>query len=93
MSDISQLLLFGEVLPDGTGGFVVKPRKPLPEVTTKEAARILGVSRAQMWYLRNHHPRAMQILRFRFSSERRGRVLWDVDSLHQFRQMTRELEA
>ena len=71
MSEHPQLLLFADVVPNGNGGFIVQPRKPLgPEITTKQAARILGVCRAQMWYLRNCHPQAQKILKWRFTSEK-----------------------
>ena len=93
MSEHPQLLLFADVVPNGNGGFIVQPRKPLgPEITTKQAARILGVCRAQMWYLRNCHPQAQKILKWRFTSEKGGKILWDTDSVQRFREMTLSID-
>lgn len=88
-----QLLLFADVLPDGAGGFVVKPRKPMVEITTRQAASILGVCRAQMWYLRNCHPQAQRILKWRFTSEKGGKLVWDLESVQQYREMTLGVDA
>jgi len=51
MSD--DLLLRATVLPNGSGGFVVQPGKPLREVGTIQAAKMLGISRTTMWELRH----------------------------------------
>jgi hypothetical protein len=89
-----QLLLFADVVPNGNGGFVVQPRKPLgPEITTKQAARILGVCRAQMWYLRNCHPQAQKILKWRFTSEKAGKILWDAASVQRYRELTLQIDS
>lgn len=86
-----QLLLFADVLPNGQGGFTVRPVKPQQEIRTVDAAKLLGVSRAQMWYLRNQ-PLGQRILRWRFISEKKGKILWDLDSVLAYKEATRSIE-
>lgn len=89
----AQILLFAtEVVRQGDGRFVVTPRKPAgPEIPTREAARILGVSRAQMWYIRNT-PLGQRHLRWRFISDKRGKILWDSASLLAYKVATEQIE-
>lgn len=79
-----QLLLFADVLPNGSGGFTVRPHKPEEEVSTAQAAKILGVSRAQMFYLRDN-PVASKILQWRFTTPGNGgsgkKIRWKSASL------------
>jgi len=72
------------VVPRGDGSFVVSPGKPRVEVGTIAAAKMLGVGRATMAALRED-PRAMKILRCRFTTPSCKILRWDVASLHAFK--------
>lgn len=86
-----QLLLFADVLPNGQGGFTVRPLKPQQEIGTAAAAKLLGVCRAQMWYLRNQ-PMGQKILKWRFTSEKKGKILWDLESVIAYKEATKSIE-
>lgn len=78
-----QLPLFADWTPNGNGGFVAVPRKPMEEVSTSQAAKLLGVSRAQMFYLRED-PVASKILEWRFTTPGSGpgkKIRWKSASL------------
>lgn len=87
----AQIPVLASVLPDGNGGFIVKPQKPAAEITTEQARKILGVCRAQMWYLRNQ-PMGQKILKWRFTSEKRGKILWDAASVLAYKEATKGIE-
>ncbi len=84
-------MLFAQVLPNGNGGYTVIPKKPLREVSAAGAARILGCSRAHVANLVNH-PAASSILRWRWTSEKHGKRLFDLDSVLEYRAATRDPE-
>lgn len=86
-----QIPVLASVLPDGNGGFIVKPQKPTTEITTEQARRILGVCRAQMWYLRNQKM-GQKILKWRFTSEKKGKILWDAASVLAYKEATKAIE-
>lgn len=80
------------ITPRGDGTFIVSPGKPSArEIPTREAARILGVCRAQIWYIRNQ-TLGRKLLRWRFTSELKGKILWELDSVIAYRDATRSLE-
>jgi hypothetical protein len=86
-----QMVLFADLLPNGCGGFTVAPRKPSGEVNTAQAAKILGVSRTQMFYLRDN-PIAGKILKWRFTTPGCGRgknIRWDTSSLLEYLEASR----
>ncbi len=89
----AQILLFAtDVARQVDGRIVLTPRRPAaPEIPTVEAARILGVSRAQMWYIRNT-PLGQRHLRWRFISDKKGKILWDTSSVLAYREATTALE-
>lgn len=86
-----QLLLFADVTPNGVGGFTVRPLKPTQEIGTAAAARLLGVCRAQMWYLRNQ-PLGQKILKWRFISEKKGKILWELESVIAYKEATKSIQ-
>jgi hypothetical protein len=90
-SDPRQVLMFGEVMSNGLGGFTVIPKKPVAEVDTKAAARMLGMNKATLNRLVDD-PEAARILKWRWISEKRSKRLWDVDSLLAFRKATMDPE-
>jgi hypothetical protein len=86
-----QTLLFADVARQGDGRFLVTARKPASEVSTAEAARLLGVCRATMWYIRNT-ALGQQHLRWRFITSKKGKILWETDSVIAYRAATQLLE-
>lgn len=90
-SDIFQLLLFGEARPDGNGKFVFTPRHPVAEITAKQAAKLLSISPQMVNKLVNQ-PEAAKILVWRWSSERRGKRLFDSASVIAYREATKDPE-
>ena len=74
-------MLFADSIPDGRGGFSVKPKKPVREVAPKDAARVIGVS---MRLLRTIAAES-SIIKWRWSSPRRGKRIFDLDSLLKYR--------
>lgn len=91
MTQADQLLLFATVVPDGAGGYRIHPGKPRREMTTREAAKVLGVARSTMWELRNH-PEAGKILKWRFTTPARRRVLFETDSVFAYLRFTQTIE-
>jgi hypothetical protein len=86
-NDPRQVLMFGEVMSNGLGGFTVIPKKPVAEVDSNAAAKMLGVSKTTLHSLVDDRE-AAGILRWRWISEKRGKRLWDVESLRAYREAT-----
>ena len=89
---VAQTVLMADVLPSGNGGFVVRPVKPVQEIGTADACKILGVCRATMWALRND-PVAGKILKWRFTTPSQRRVMFDLGSVLAYLEFTRTLEG
>jgi hypothetical protein len=85
------MLLFADVVSNGNGGFTVTPRKPLHEIDSRQAAKILGVSRAHMANIVNH-PMGQKILRWRWISEKHGKRLFEYESVLEYREATKDPE-
>lgn len=86
------MLFSSDITPNGIGGFTVTPRKVVgEEIGTRQAAKILGVCRAQMWYLRNQRL-GQQILKWRFISEKKGKILWELASVIAYKEATKAIE-
>ena len=83
--------MFGEVMPNGLGSFTIVPKKPVVEVDSNAAAKMLGIHKSTLNDLVNH-PEAAKILRWRWISEKRGKRLWDVESLQAYRRATENPE-
>jgi hypothetical protein len=86
-----QMLLFADIVPNGSGGFVITPRKPVQEITSKEAARILGVAHSHMSNIVNM-PKAQKILIWRWTSEAHGKRLFDLQSVLAYRALLQDGE-
>lgn len=89
-----QLLLWADILPNGNGGFTVVPQKPVQtvqEIGTTRAAQLLGVCRAQMWYIRNQ-PLGQKLLKWRFTSEGKGKIAWELPSVLAYKEATKSIE-
>lgn len=81
------------VTPRGDGTFIVAPGKPLvgvEEIGTQAAADLLRVCRAQMWYIRNT-PLGSEHLRWRFISDKKGKILWQKPSVLAYKEATENL--
>lgn len=79
------------ITPMGDGSYRVAPGRPEPvdvEISTREAADILEVSRAQMFYLRESKL-GQQHLRWRFTTELRGKIVWQKQSVLAYKEATR----
>jgi len=92
MTDNPQLLLFADLLPNGNGGFTVRPRKPLQEIGTIDAARMLGVSRTTLWELRNDEA-ASKVLKWRFTTPSQRIVKFETASVLAYLEYTKTLEG
>ena len=79
------------MLPSGDGGFVIKPGKPVGECPSRQAAAILGISRSSLSPLVNQ-PLAAKIIRWRWTSPRQGKRMFDMGSLQRYREATRDPE-
>ena len=86
-----QMVLWADVVPNGNGGFTVVPRKPLREIDSAQAAQILGIHRSSLSHIVNQ-PRAQEILRWRWSSEKRGKRLFEYESVIEYREATKDPE-
>jgi hypothetical protein len=90
-NDPAQTLLFADVTANGLGGFTITPRKPVNEITSKQAAKILSVSRANLNYMLDQ-PQAQRILRWRWLSEKKGKRVFELESVIAYRDATRDPE-
>lgn len=80
-----------EIIPNGLGAFTLSPKKPELEIGTRKAAKMLGISRSQMNALADDAV-AMRILRWRWTTPRQGKRLWDSQSVAAYKEATRDPE-
>lgn len=90
-NDPGQMLLFADVVSNGNGGFTVTPKKPLMEIEARQVAKILGLSQRQVANIVNH-PEGGRILRWRWSSEKQGKRLFEYESVMEYREATKDPE-
>ena len=83
--------MFGDVLSNGNGGFIVQPRKPVMEVGPAQAAKILGVAHSSISNLLDR-PMGQKLIKWRWSSEACGKRLFDASSLAAYREAMRLVE-
>ncbi len=57
---------------------------PLLEISTSKASRLLNISPTTLREAR-WSQNAGKLLRWRFSSDKKGKILWEVASLHAYR--------
>lgn len=100
----ASLILFADAYPDGNGGFQIIPRPPrslvmskrggqlVQEVGSIDACKILGIGRACIHSLINDDPVGKRMIKYRFTSKRRGKRVFDVASLLAYREWTKTLE-
>lgn len=70
------------VTPRGDGSFVVTPGRPVMEVSTPEALKILNIRGRSTLYGLRDHPKWGKILKWRFTTPSQKLIVWDVESLH-----------
>ena len=79
------------ILPDGNGRFIVTPSKPRLECSTADAAKILGVHRSSLSNIVNY-PLAQKLLKWRWTSEKRGKRIFDLASVVAYKDATEDPE-
>lgn len=88
--DPNQMMLFADVTPNGSGGFVVTPRKPSCEISSAAAAKLLCVSRSNLCLIVNQ-PLGQKHLVWRWLTERKGKRMFDLESVLRYRQALKDL--
>jgi len=81
-----QILLFGEILSTGGGTFLVKATRPVEEVSTKEAARMIGMSPSYLNQLIDEGHPSVKLLVWRWISPKQGKRMIEVASIHRYRE-------
>jgi hypothetical protein len=84
-------MLFADVIPNGHGGFTVVPKKPSIEISSKQAAKILNMARSSLSNLLNQ-PKAMEIIKWRWLSEKKGKRVFELESVIAYREATKDSE-
>jgi hypothetical protein len=88
--DPSQTMLFADVFQNGNG-FTIVPRKPTTEIDSNQAATVLGCARSTLNTLINSQ-KGQKYLRWRWMTERKGKRLFELDSVLAYREALRELD-
>lgn len=88
--DPSQILLFADVVKNAAGGFNIIPRKPLHEVSSRKAAELLNVCRASLSLIVNSEL-GQKHLRWRWLTEKRGKRVFEFESVIEYREATKDL--
>jgi len=87
----AQILMFADVVADGTGGYRLRPCRPTQEITTREAAAMLSFSPRSM-SLVIETPLGQKHLRWRWLTDRKGKRVWDRQSVLEYREATRGVQ-
>lgn len=95
-----RMLLVADVIPNGIGQYIVTPRPPkgiqvgadglTQWVPTVVARKILGLGAAMMWHIRQE-ALGKKHLRWRFISQSKRKILWDVESLFAYKAALQEI--
>jgi hypothetical protein len=86
-----QTLLLTDAVPNGLGGFSLKPKRPLREIDSKTTALILGISRSSLTNLVNQKL-AKKILVWRWTSPARGKRVFELGSVVEYRKASLDPE-
>jgi hypothetical protein len=86
-----QMLMFAEVLPNGSGGFTIVPKKPVAEISSAQAARMLQVCRTSLSNIVNQ-PLGQKHLRWRWTSERKGKRVFELESVLAYKEALKALD-
>lgn len=90
-NDPQQTMLFADFVSNGSGGFTVVPKKPAMEIDSNEAARVIGCARSTLNTMINSRKGQMH-LKWRWMTERKGKRLFELESVIAYRNAMRELE-
>ena len=86
-----QTLLTTTVTSDGAGGYRVVPGKPVHEIPSREAARLLTMSRGNLSLVVNS-PLGKKHLRWRWLTERKGKRVFELASVVAYCEALKGLE-
>jgi hypothetical protein len=86
-----QTLLTATVTSDGAGGFRVVPAKPVQEIGSAEAARLLSMSRGSL-SLTVDTALGQKHLRWRWLTPKKGKRLFELASVVEYREALKGLE-
>lgn len=86
-----QTLLTAAVLSDGNGGFRIVPGRPVQEIPSREAAKILSICRGSL-SLTINTTLGQKHLRWRWLTQRKGKRVFDLASVVAYREALKELE-
>jgi hypothetical protein len=84
-------LLLANIRADGNGGFHVTPQKPVQEISSREAAKLLCCSRGNLSLAVNSRL-GQKHLRWRWLTEKKGKRVFDRDSVMAYREALKQLE-
>lgn len=87
--DPAQILLFADVVKVGDT-FSIIPRKPLHEISSRKAAEMLNVCRGSLSLIVNSEL-GQKHLRWRWLTEKRGKRVFELDSVIAYREATKDL--
>ncbi|MDB6111408.1 MAG: hypothetical protein JWR69_3158 [Pedosphaera sp.] len=90
-NDPAYTILFADVLPNGSGGFVIAPKRPTREISSQQTAKMLNISRSTLSNILNE-PKAYRILRWRWISGKMGKRVFELESVLQYRKASRDPE-
>ncbi|HTD67118.1 MAG TPA: hypothetical protein VK846_11375 [Candidatus Limnocylindria bacterium] len=80
-----------KVTSDGSGGFRVTPEKPLEEIPSAVAAKLLSMSRGNLCLVVNS-TLGQKHLRWRWLTPRKGKRLFERESVVAYREAVKRLE-
>lgn len=86
-----QTFLTASVISDGTGGYRVVPGKPVQEIGSAEAARILTMCRGSL-SLTVNTPLGQKHLRWRWLTPKKGKRVFEMASVVAYREALKQLE-
>lgn len=77
---VAKTLLFADLVPNGSGGFTVVPRKPTAEIESREVARMLKVARSTLSTILNT-AKGQKHLRWRWLTDKQGKRVFEAASV------------
>lgn len=85
-----QIMLFADLVPNGAGGFNVIPKKPASEIDSQTTAKMLNVCRSSLSLIVNSKL-GQKHLRWRWLTDKKGKRVFDLDSVIAYRDATKDL--
>ncbi|MES2219370.1 MAG: hypothetical protein V4587_00200 [Acidobacteriota bacterium] len=87
-----QILMFGDVLADGLGGFRIVPKKPTREICAREAEKVLGLGNGSFSYIVNTALGQKHLKWRRLSDRPRSKFLVEYESVIAYLEATKKLD-